>query len=194
MSGPARVLVEDLPQRHKDDLGFLDRHDLDFILRTLGVSAVSLRAKQSQSSCRDRNGREPARSPRPLPLGQSVRNKANSSRAARRTSTFWKKSYDTLDTRHASVKQSQFPPGQQWVRVGKLPVPPVGPRVRNKANFRGQAGVMDIVHVGLGVPHLRFQRLGFTVKSWTQRFLCLVRYGEKLCLTISERMQESCSS
>ena len=32
------------------------------------------------------------------------------------------------------AKQSQFPHGQQWARVGKVPVPPVEPIVRNKAN------------------------------------------------------------
>jgi hypothetical protein len=61
-----------------------------------------------------RNGRGPARSPMPVPLGQSVRNKANCSRATRRASTVWKKSYVELDAQKASVKQSRFPHGQPW--------------------------------------------------------------------------------
>jgi hypothetical protein len=55
----------------------------------------------------------------PAPLGQSVRNKANSSRAKGRASTLWKKSYDEFDTQKASAKQSQFPHGQEWARAGK---------------------------------------------------------------------------
>jgi hypothetical protein len=57
VSGPERVLVTNLPQRHRDDkgdLGFIDRHDLDF-RRGLGVSVVSIRAKQTQSPGTDSN-------------------------------------------------------------------------------------------------------------------------------------------
>jgi len=95
-------------------------------------------------------------------------------RAIRRTSTWWKKSYDALDTQKASAKQSQFPHGWPWAKA-RLVVQSdtAGPErakqsqsaareprakishyssilwlqdsglgriVRNKANFRGQAG------------------------------------------------------
>jgi hypothetical protein len=107
VSGPARVLVKDLPQRHRHPRG-----DLGFIDGPIG-------AKQSQFPYRGRNGQGPARSPRPPPLGQSVRNKANSSGATRRARTLWEKSYDAFDTPTASAKQSQFPHRQRWARLGK---------------------------------------------------------------------------
>jgi hypothetical protein len=119
-----------------------------------------------------RNRRGPARSP--APLGQSVRNKANSTGATRRTSALWKKGYDELGVQKALAKQSQFPGRDGWparprfypARVplphpahkqsqlagkanfrmdrkgqepARLPVPPVGAIVGNKANLPAPA-------------------------------------------------------
>ena len=185
MSGPACVLAEDLRQRHREprgELRFIDRHDLDFLLRALGVSVVSLRAKQSQSPTStgtggdgrgrwrsrrwdrlykqtqftdaDGDGRGPAKASAEPPLGPVAPNKpnlpctgrercrtagpdappapeaitpnkANASRAKRRASTLWKKSYDALDAQKTSAKQSQFPgSGQRW--ESSFGVPPSG--------------------------------------------------------------------
>ena len=43
------------------------------------------------------------------PLSQSVRNKANSTRATWRTSALWKKAYDELGAQKICAKRSQFP-------------------------------------------------------------------------------------
>jgi hypothetical protein len=64
-----------------------------------------------------------------------VRNKANSSQAARRASPLWKGSYGELDIQDASAKQSQFPRGQEGRGLESLAVPVARQSVRNEANF-----------------------------------------------------------
>ncbi len=135
----------------------------------------------------DTSGRGPARSPRPAPPGPSMLNKANSAGATWRASTLWKESYDELDLQKASAKQSQWPDRQRWARGGRAAgvaggtrrakqsqfartgrrsrrlagpqaVEPPGPSVRNKANFRGQAGTLDPQSAAVCRPHLSRKR------------------------------------
>jgi hypothetical protein len=169
VSGPARVLVEDLPQRHRDHrggLGFIDRHDLDFILRALWVSVVSLRTKPIPRI--DRSGRGRARSPAEPSLGPIVPNKPNLPRTGRkRRCRHWGQSRQTkpITRRCAGMGEGrQGRPGRRcWAEVCQTkPIPPdrregqvpCGKRVttnwtckgpqENKANIRGQAGAMDL--------------------------------------------------
>ncbi len=91
------------------------------------------RAKQSQFPCTGGNGGGPARLP--VPLGQSVRNKANSTRAVRGTNTLWKKSYDEPDLPRAPAKQSQFPDGPRWAKAGRAASAASGTSCTNKPNL-----------------------------------------------------------
>jgi hypothetical protein len=50
---------------------------------------------------------------------QSVRNEANSPRAAQRASTLWKENYDRLDQQEALARQSQFTHGREGAGTGK---------------------------------------------------------------------------
>ena len=96
-----------------------------------GTSAAggTNRAKQSQFHVKCFMGKElrHAGSPRgfcetkPIPAGGQER--ARAGKVAHAATTGSKR-----------AKRSQFPHGQQWARVGKVPVPPVGPIVRNEAN------------------------------------------------------------
>ena len=134
MNGPACVVVEGLPQRRRDIEAPLDRSDWvpkrdrsrlgsQYRLGAGKTSPVRVNAVLRTKACETK----------PIPP-----------RAKRRASTLQKRSYDELDTQQASAKQSQFPRGQQWARAGKPASPPVGPVVRNKANFRHQADAMGL--------------------------------------------------
>jgi hypothetical protein len=82
-------------------------------------SVVRLSAKRSQFPCRGRNGRGPAGPGRNPHWPLLCKTKPIPSGAIRRTSTWWKKSYDELDTQKAAEKQSQLPHGQQCAGVGR---------------------------------------------------------------------------
>jgi len=69
----------------------------------------------------------------PAPLGQSVRNKANSAEAAGWASTWWKRIYCELNLQKTSTKQSQFAQGPHRARAAMAAAG--GARVRNKANL-----------------------------------------------------------
>jgi hypothetical protein len=132
-------LVQDLPRRHRDrrgDLRFIDRHDLDFIT-PYPRCLCGEQSRQTKPICRGRAGMGDGRqrSSIPAPLGQSLRNKANSAGAERRASALWKQSYGELDTQMASAKQSQFPPAQQWPGAGTAARAAGGTACINKANL-----------------------------------------------------------
>ena len=85
--------------------------------------------RNKANSRTDRTGHGTARLPGP-PVGPIVRNKANSPRAAWRASTLWNKSYNELDLQRASEKQSQFPGSGRREGSGirhRVPVTPPGP-------------------------------------------------------------------
>ena len=199
MSGPIRVLVEDLPRSRRDPVGDpgpfgvppsggKDQSDP----RKRGTPNECVRNK---ANCPAKTGMDESRAGQEGPLHRCplcktkpiaasgpgwaragrtgtgppplriVRNKANCLRAKWKTSALWKKSYGQLDAIKASAKQSQFPPGQPW--AGPTRLPPLETSVRNKANFRGQAGTMDLEQtlasparqsVAVWRPHLRLVR------------------------------------
>jgi len=64
-----------------------------------------------------RRHRRPGAHVRP-PLGTGVRNKANSTEAAGRASTWWKGTYGELNMQETAAKQSQFPHGPHWAKAG----------------------------------------------------------------------------
>ena len=102
-------------------------------LPSLGTSAPN----EANSRWAGPRGRGPARSPMPTLPGQSVRNKANRSRATRRTSALWRKSYGELGTQKASAKQSQFPHGPRWPRAGKAAGATGGTHRAKQSQFPG---------------------------------------------------------
>ncbi len=90
--------------------------------------------------------------------GPILRNKANSSRAIRRTRILWKKGYDKLGAQKTSAKQSQFPPSRHGPGPAGLPLPQVGPVAPDKANLpragwrrRGPLGPEALMPLGTSV-------------------------------------------
>jgi hypothetical protein len=119
-ASPARLIVRNKANSHGTEGHLGKPRGLKPILRGF---VASIRTNKANSPQADRNGRGPARSHIPLPLGQNVRNKANSSGAARGTSVLWKRSYGALDTHKASTKQSQFPRGRRWAQRKTASIP-----------------------------------------------------------------------
>jgi hypothetical protein len=159
MSRKEHVLAGDLLQRYRDpsgDLRFIRRHDLDFLLRGLGVSVGSIRAKRSQFPCRDTKGRELAGRGGP-PTAPIVRNKANFPRAGqhgRPCRYRWAKTCETkpIPPEHNKGQVLCGPRVMTyWTRkqprpnkANPRPAPTGRVSAPNKANSRGQGEMMHL--------------------------------------------------
>ena len=67
--------------------------------------------------------------------GPNVRNKPNSARAKRRASALWKKSYGNWTRKGPRQNKANSRTDSDGRGTARLPVSPVGPTVRNKANW-----------------------------------------------------------